>query len=80
MRKAINSNSSIIAIYGSQVEADTAIKEIQYSGCDMSKLCVTAINTGEFMVIVYGTAEDAAQARRVIESSHLLINDRRQTV
>jgi len=58
-RKSVNNNDSVVAIYKSHAEADTAVKELQQSGFDMKKLSIVGrdYHTDEHVVGYYNTGE-----------------------
>jgi hypothetical protein len=57
--KNINENNSVVAIYKSHTEAETAVKELQKSGFDMKKLSIVGrdYHTDEQVVGYYNTGD-----------------------
>jgi uncharacterized membrane protein len=52
-------NNSVVAIYNSHTEAETAVKELQHSGFDMQKLSIVGrdYHTDEHVVGYYNTGD-----------------------
>jgi uncharacterized membrane protein len=58
-RKIMNKNNSVVAVYKSHAEAETAVKELQRSGFDMKKLSIVGrdYHTDEHVVGYYNTGD-----------------------